>query len=265
MFHNILVPVDFSSCSLNALKLASDFARDNQIHITLLNVFSLTSTQSTPDNTVREDLMNSLRELEDKISSLKETEHTFEVEFGLAADVVIEKSKDHDLIMMGTRGEHDVIDKLIGSVSLRIIEHTNVPVLVIPETIQSISFDKIVFAADFKKIKHMSVLDSLRELALDYDSELHLLNVNESPEYITEEQGEEALALHQFFKDVNHAFFFSKNKDIEEGILSYVKERNINILALMPRKHAFLQSLFHRSTTEDMAMHLNSALFTFHE
>ena len=265
MFHKILVPVDFSSCSINALTLASNFAKDQGLSLTVLNVFSLANAPSGFDSNTEKELMNSLYELEDKICSLKEIDHQFEVEFGLAADVVIDKSTEYDLVIMGTRGKHDVIDKLIGSVSLRIIENAEVPVLVIPATVSAISFDKIVFAADFKKIKHMSVLDNLRELAMAYDSELHLLNVNESPEYITEEQGEEALALHQFFMDVNHAFFFSRNKDIEEGILTYIHEKNINILALMPRRHSFLKSLFHRSTTEDMAMHLNSALFTFHE
>ncbi|MCG8387202.1 MAG: universal stress protein [Cytophagales bacterium] len=265
MFHKILVPVDFSSCSINALTLASNFAKDHKISITVLNIFSLADAPSGFDSNAEKDFMKNLYDLEEKIPSLKEVDRKFEVEFGLAADVVVDKSNDYDLIIMGTRGKHDVIDRLIGSVSLRVIENAKVPVLVIPGVVKAISFAKIVFAADFKKIKHMSVLDSLRELALAYDSELHLLNVNESPEYLTEAQGEEAMALHQFFKDVNHAFFFSRNKDIEEGILSYTNEKSINVLALMPRKHSFLKSLFHRSTTGDVAMRLNSALFTFHE
>ncbi|MEM6524513.1 MAG: universal stress protein [Bacteroidota bacterium] len=265
MFSKILVPVDFSSCSKNALKLAIDFAAKNRTQLIILNVYSVTGTQSLSESAVKDNLIKNIKAYENEIPELSAIGYEFNVEFGLAADVIIEKSTNFDLIIMGTRGEHDVIDKLIGSVSLRVIEHSNTPVLVIPEELHAISFDKIVFAADFKKIEYMSNLDSLRELALAYDSELHLLNVNESPEYITEEEGDEALELHRFFEDVNHAFFLSESKDIEKGILDYIDKKRIDILALMPRKHAFLQSLFDHSTTDDIAMHLKSALLTFHE
>lgn len=265
MFSKLLVPVDFSVCSKNALKLAVDFATKNRAKITVINVYSITSTQTSPDRLIKDDLMENLQSYKEEIPGLKSLDHTLEVEFGLAADVITQKANDYDLIVMGTRGKHDVIDKLIGSVSLRVIENAKIPVLVIPEHVHQISFEKIVFAADFKKIEHMSSLDSLRDLTLAYDSELHLLNVNESPEYITEEEGDEALELHRFFEDVNHAFFLSENKDIERGIIDYLNEKSIHVLALMPRKHAFLQSLFHHSTTGDIAMHLKSALLTFHE
>lgn len=265
MFHKLLVPVDFSPCSKNALKLAVEFVAKNKGSVTLINIFSLSSTQSSPEHLVKEKLLDGLQNYESEIPTLNEIEHSFEVEFGMAADIISEKSGGYDLIVMGTRGEHDVIDKLIGSVSLRVIEQSKVPVLVIPEHLHKISFEKIVFAADFKKIEHMSSLDNLRELALAYDSELHLLNVNESPEYLTDEEGEEAIELHHFFEDVNHAFFLSENKDIEQGIIDYTNERAVSVLALMPRKHTFLKSLFHHSTTGDIAMHLKSALLTFHE
>ncbi len=265
MFHDVLVPIDFSPCSKNALKLAAEFALKNKLRLTIINIYSITSTQASPEAMIEKKLMENLEGLKSEIPALPELKPIFQVEFGTAADVIIERSKNYDLIIMGTRGHHDAIDRLIGSVSLRVIEHVTTPVLVIPEELHEISFAKIVFAADFKKIEHMSHLDNLRELALAYDTELHLLNVNESPELITEEEGEEALELHNFFEDVNHAFFFSQNKDIEKGILDYIEAKNITVLALMPRKHAFLKSLFQRSTTEDIAMHLKSALLTFHE
>ncbi|MEM7107967.1 MAG: universal stress protein [Bacteroidota bacterium] len=265
MFSKILVPVDFSTCSKNALRLAVDFASKNQSQLTILHVYSAISAQNLPEEIAKDNLIKDLESYTSEISMLTSIHYELEVQLGLAADVIIEKSAAFDLTIMGTRGEHGVIDRLIGSVALRVIEHSSTPILVIPEHLQTISFDKIVFAADFKKIDHLSNLDSLRELALRYDSELHLLNVNESPEYLTEEEGDEALELHRFFKDVNHAFFFSQNKDIEKGISTYAHEKDIAVLALMPRKHAFLQSLFHQSITEDLAMHLNSALLTFHE
>ncbi|MEM6360484.1 MAG: universal stress protein [Bacteroidota bacterium] len=265
MFHRLLVPVDFSICSKNSLKLAVDFAAKNRATLTVLNVYSVTRVQTSSEALIKDDLINNLKGYGEEIPGLKSIDHTFEVEFGLEADIIIDRSAEHDLIVMGTRGEHNVIDKLVGSVSLRVIEHSKIPVLVIPEHLHQISFEKLVFAADFKRIEHMSSLDNLRELALTYDSELHLLNVNESPEYITNEERDEAMELHYFFKDVNHAFFLSESKDIKQGIVDYTNEKGINILTLMPRKHTFLQSLFHHSTSGEIAMHLESALLTFHE
>ncbi len=265
MFHRILVPVDFSACSENALRLAIDFASKHKASLTVLSVCSVHQTPVTNNSLNQDTIMENLKGYEQNMAKLASIDHTFELEIGLAADVITEKGATHDLIIMGTKGKHDAIDKLVGSVSLKVIQHSTIPVMVIPEELNMISFDKIVFAADFKKIEHMSNLDKLRELALAYDSELHLLNVNESSEFISEDESDEAMELHNFFEDVNHAFFLSKHKDIEEGIMSYTDEKSISILALMPRKHTFLQSLFQHNTTHNVVMQLKTALLSFHE
>ena len=157
MFHRLLVPVDFSICSKNSLKLAVDFAAKNRATLTVLNVYSVTRVQTSSEALIKDDLINNLKGYDEEIPGLKSIDHTFEVEFGLEADIIIDRSAEHDLIVMGTRGEHNVIDKLVGSVSLRVIEHSKIPVLVIPEHLHQISFEKLVFAADIFYLNVKSV------------------------------------------------------------------------------------------------------------
>jgi nucleotide-binding universal stress UspA family protein len=49
-----------------------------------------------------------------------------------AADVLVERSKEADLLVLGTRGHGTFTGMLLGSVSLRCVTHAHCPVVVVP-------------------------------------------------------------------------------------------------------------------------------------
>jgi nucleotide-binding universal stress UspA family protein len=54
------------------------------------------------------------------------------VEEGLAADVIIDASKDAELIVVGTRGRGAIATLVLGSTSQAVIHHADRPVVVVP-------------------------------------------------------------------------------------------------------------------------------------
>lgn len=266
MFKNILVPIDFSEQSLHALKVACKFGEHNKSKITLLNVIDIAGYPGAPTEDLYGSITENLKDLAKTTNYCSPQDLEYEVLSGMPGYTISEKanSDTFDLVIMGTHSKQSTVKKLIGSVALKVIESSNMPVFVVPDTVDDLNVSKIAYATDFKKIKHHSTLDCLRELALEYDSELHLVNITDNPDDVDDFE-EEAQILHGIFGDVNHAFFFSEDTDLKQGLNNYIKEKNINVLAMMPRKHSFIRDLFHKSATEEVVLDLDVPLFSFHE
>lgn len=54
------------------------------------------------------------------------------VQEGPAADVIVDASKDAELVVVGTRGRGAVATLVLGSTSHRVIQHSHCPVVVVP-------------------------------------------------------------------------------------------------------------------------------------
>ncbi|TRX52678.1 universal stress protein [Fulvivirga sp. M361] len=268
MFRKILAPVDFTPHSLNALEQACKFAQAHNAHLTILNVISIDYVTSDLKNCVIPQIENAYK----RFDNLKLTtplwlnpDFVYKIEFGEVLDVITTYSPHYDLIILGADMVQDKSEPGHNHLLIDLTKKIATPILMIPGHIEKLTFNKIVFAIDLKKIKQWSALNNFRELLKAYEAELHLLKVNTSLDKLTEKKSDEAIHLHEFFAGIKHSFFFIDERNIEEGILTYLKERNINTLALMPRHRNFIQRLTHHSITDSITTQLDVPLLTFHE
>jgi len=263
LYNKILVPIDFSDCSVNALVEANKLAQQHNGNLTLLYVINVNTTPAGDIDEAKEGVQVKLEET----CKANGVEAELMIEKGIPAEQIcsVIEEKEFSMCIMGTHPRHDIISELIGTVALKVLQHAKAPVLIIPGNMQLQKIHKTVFATDFKKIKDHTVLNYLHDLCVTNQSELLLLNVNESPEAISKKEVEEALDLHNYFFDINHAFFFSKEKDAIKGISNFMKDINADLLAVMPRNHGFFENLFNESFTDRLALYLDVPLFSFHE
>jgi universal stress protein A len=140
---HILVATDFSPCSDAALEYAIFLAGKVGAKLHVLHVWEVPvgigveSLQwvALPDggrasltDFVRGEAEKELALLRDKLDKRGLRLETHLVA-GDAARVVIEKSKDYDLLIMGTHGRTAVAHFLLGSVAERVVRKATVPVL----------------------------------------------------------------------------------------------------------------------------------------
>ena len=270
----ILVPVDFSACSRNALQYAIDLAEKTEARLHLMH--SHYQPVPTIDIPVALEIypaqdeqmvLDSWKELTEQVPRLNKVNYTKDTHSGFLTDNVLQllDQQPFDLIVMGTKGCSNKLDQLLGSNSYNIAKEAPVPVLVVPEGLTFEGYNHIALAADFQALEDLATLNIVRSLAESFDSEVHLLHISTAERNLDIEEAQEALNLNDFFQKVRHHFEFVSQKDIVEGIESYVAQNNINLTVLIPRHHNIWDRLFKQQVTRKTVLNANMNMLVLHE
>ncbi len=143
MFEKILVPVDGSRYSLNAVCMAARLAKMHGSELMIVHVIDeslldqLARFSEKNREAVREELRSSAQGfLSDmRCEASKELVATTEVQIkeGIPHEVILEEAAvwGADLIVMGKLGRRGIAHILLGSVAERVIEFSEIPVLVV--------------------------------------------------------------------------------------------------------------------------------------
>lgn len=141
MFKKILVPTDASENSRRALKMALELASSYQAEVLLLHVsytpqaywgytisYGITVTQEQLDQ-------NGELALDATLSGVDQGEIVINkrVEAGHPVTVILDQIKQEsiDLVVMGSHGYGAITGSVLGSVSQRVLQRANCPVLII--------------------------------------------------------------------------------------------------------------------------------------
>jgi len=138
VFEKILVPVDGSQGSLNALDKAIKIAKKFDGKITLINVYWISAFRLTPSQLV--DYVVEVRKVgEEILAEGKKVVRSEEVPVesiikeGHIVEEILKTAKEgnYDLIVMGARGISKIKEILLGSVSYGVTAHAPCPVLIV--------------------------------------------------------------------------------------------------------------------------------------
>jgi len=138
--HSILVGVDGSLASLHALDWAIALAKQNGSRITLACSYSLPTFAAASldggyaaldDSTIQE---GARLVLENAAARAKDSgvPITAQVASGDPAGALVELSRNHNLVVVGTRGRSGFTERLLGTVSSALPAHSKCPVVVVP-------------------------------------------------------------------------------------------------------------------------------------
>ncbi|MGE5106974.1 MAG: universal stress protein, partial [Sphingobacteriales bacterium] len=133
-----------------------------------------------------------------------------------------------DVVVLGTRGHRDFVDILVGSNTLKIINHLPAPVLVIPSGAMFRPFKKITFACDFEKVVETTPLDLLKKLITDFNADLHVVNVDYKNKKFTAETPTESMLLDHLLFKMKPKYHFLESKDIGAAMEEFVQKNEID-------------------------------------
>ena len=210
---------------------------------------------------------NSELKLEDLLIHLKKkynnAKHTFKTisSFNTLSDEVVSFTKEYDidLVVMGTKGASKTREVLFGSNTIHVIKKSTCPVLAIPENFDFEPPKEILFPTDYKIDYDLKMLESVLEIAKQYNPRVNILHVFYGEE-LTEDQEINKLKLDDHFNTIAHLFHNVSSQKIEDAIEKFQLRAKINLLVMLNTKRSFFSKLLTKSSINQVALHLNIPL-----
>lgn len=265
----ILFPTDFSPTAQNAFKHCLILADYYQAKIEILHVVfpeyaamdvpvvSMATTREKIDAAVP--VMHSFLEL-----GLSQTQalYTFQaiprveekVEIGIAIGTIIKMANEHDadLIMMGTKGSHNTLEKAFGSVSTGVIEQAKCPVMLIPEFAQWKPTHIVAYASDLSESDPYHFWKAA-EMLTPFHPLLHVINIHKGDAH-------DQIAIDELKKifsnntpAVQISFHQEKHDSITDGLDVFVDNYGVDLLVMYSPHRSWVERWFHHSQTRDVA------------
>jgi nucleotide-binding universal stress UspA family protein len=265
----IIVPTDFSETAGNACDYALALAKETGAKVILFHAFHvpIPATEMPVLIVTPEELeIEHRRKLELLAGALRSKVPGVTIELetraGFAVEEIANAAREHnaDLLVMGMHEMRPVDEILIGSTTTDVIDRTHCPVLVIPGNAVFSKPDLIAFASDYKDVPKSGTLNILKELAHVFDAKVDVLNVIKPEEEPTIDKAVACIQLEHQLEDVNHTHHFPVSDNVQQGISNYVEQFSPGMLAMVHRKHNFLQRLFGESHTQKAAFHTHIPL-----
>jgi len=229
----ILVPFDFSTASETALDYAVQFAgNDQNLEILLAHVRSDLRASGLEDQFLKlkqhyaKDLGNPLKWIE-VVGSLTDSLKR------------IQENQKIDMVVMGTSETHENEVKLISNTS-KFVSEVDCPVLVVPENFEEFQVKNIALVLGKEEIDDREALVTLLDVSRRFNAKVHVLTIENTSEvygYSKADQTNENL-LEYYLENFYSEHTFIENSDVVKGILSHVTEKEMDLIAILPRNHA---------------------------
>ncbi|QBN18952.1 universal stress protein [Flavobacterium nackdongense] len=269
----ILVPVDFSDYSVEALKVAAQLAQKNNYEIILLHLLELPHQATDAfgnGNSIPEIIFfknKAIEKLEKLMDSpfLKGLEIYESIEFKKVDEGIIDASiKNHaDLIIMGSHGTSGFNELLVGSNTEKIVRYSKIPVLVIKKGTKEFKADHFVFASDFSK-ETKKPFRKMLELAKIFNSKLYFVTICTPASFKTTHRTEKIMEDYLANFDIdNYSTHIYNDTNIENGIINFANSVHADMIGMCTHGRTGLAHFFNGSLGEDMVNHAVKPVITF--
>lgn len=263
--HMILVPLDFSDTSKNAVYYAVEMANLFDSEIGLLHVISNSALKSLFTNNsqvailrsrVKEELEKVKAELLDKWPNMRVRTIVEEGKPYKAINRVATENKC-DTIVMGTNGANG-IEQFTGSTTTRVIKSSEIPVIAVKEKQTNPKFDKIVLPIDLTKTSRQKI-DWAVKLGQKYNSTIHIIMELDKDELAMKKIKANLLQAEGIFHK-NNVKFQSRLLDdrkypdnLGKDTIQYAEEIDADLMMIMTKSEsAKLSQLFVGSYAEQI-------------
>lgn len=276
----ILIPIDFSKNAFNAIEYAMALLEHTNSNFYFLHVYYLPGYSKDnffspkPTNI---DLQKRKEKAETRMMRFKSRMETYEKnnlhsfhylnEFGSFYEVLQQKVIEHaiQLIVMGTQGQTDNKNVLLGSNAVNVMEKIRrCPTLAIPSNVKYKKPNEIVLPTSFRtdyKPKEIHLLQTIAQLT---DAPIRILHVQNRRQMIESRRKNKEL-LDRYLEAANYTHHTLYNIDLKTAVQAFVQSRESEMIAFVNKKHNFFGSVFSNPLVKELGMHTNIPLLAMHD
>ncbi|MCB0628973.1 MAG: universal stress protein [Saprospiraceae bacterium] len=264
----ILVPTDFSDAALHAYQYALRMADRlggtlHLLHVIYPQVDSfdapVIATQATRAQIdAATEVMDTFKEagidmVKRELTNIPTVQQSIEVGSAVAVITSIAHKEQYPLIIMGTRGEHSAMEKILGTVSSGVVGNADCPVVVVPEFASPKEILRVAYATDLQVADPYEIWRVAKLLA-PFHTIMHVVHFGNGNKKSTTPLLEE---LEEFFRGnvpaLQIQFHQFEQEELTDDINAFAEQYNIDLLVMYRSHRNFPESLFHRSQTKKMS------------
>ncbi|WP_132431963.1 universal stress protein [Natronoflexus pectinivorans] len=287
----ILVPVNFSEYSLNALTFALTLAEKFPAGIFILHCFSeYVSLEEEPlveketqefydakasiekrDEESREKLKELTGNIVNSMNSLqnKNIQLEYRFEYGYPEDVIprISNKESFDVIIMGTKSKGETIKETLGSITSDVVQKVTAPVLAVPShsTIDLTQLGKVLFLIELNDRDYIS-LHRLIRLISPFHTEISAVyhSTGKADKNVIRKMEQLRTYCDCTYRNYNINFDIITGKNYLKTLEEYLTENPTHLIAMTRRKRTLLRKVFSPSVTRKMLFNTDIPLLIFH-
>ena len=272
----ILFPTDFSINAIHASEYAGMVAKRMNASVVLLNVYTIpTISEYQLPNEIENFINQNKNRAQANLEAFTETflkntgllpkKVSMRVEYGHISDKIVDTARamQANLIVMGTKGASDLLDRWLGTNAQKVMKHSDCPVWIIPQKALINYPQNFLYAADFQKDELLAT-HKVKELADIFGAKCNVVHIHD---YFEVNVGHwiEAIA-HEigdvFEKDTVSVKTFPR-ANIIEGLENYIRTHKPNVLALAIHEKSFFDRIFDTSVTNHFVQEAHLPILTF--
>jgi nucleotide-binding universal stress UspA family protein len=270
----ILVPIDFSSTSLNAARYSQQVAEQVGAKIILVHAYEpppsfpmvegMLYTEESMRELMKEKLEQLAVELEKERPIIKMEAMTMD---GSLRHVMLSLTDAMEvfLIVMGITGAGKIKETFIGSNTLDVARSNKVPVLIIPERANYSGINDIGLTTDFRNVVENIPEKKIKDLIKDFGARLHVLNVDFDNKNWNNDVPFQSGLVETMFEHYHPTYHFIENENMADGLSEYALKHSIELLIAVPQKHNLIQKILGGSHTKELIFHSKVPVLVIHE
>ncbi|MDQ3289801.1 MAG: universal stress protein [Bacteroidota bacterium] len=256
----ILVPTDFSPAAFNAMKYAAALATEVKsklllVHILELPVMPMESGMVLPLDGQLEDCKEELTRLTQKLklenSTLLEIKTICQCGYFQANLCQLVRDNAVDLVVMGTRGDSNFLDKLLITTTAECIKSAICPILVVPAQANFTGIKHIALASDFEN-EETVFLQQLFCLAEPLQADVSIINIVSDRQLNVYPDNQVIKDITKHFPEKSISIAQIKKNNVIAGLQEFVQDNQMDVLALSMHERDFFENLFHKSVSKQL-------------
>lgn len=263
--NRILVPVDFSKASYNALVYAVELFGATNLEITILHLYGTKSSafvMKNIDHVLEESARQNMNEFLNGIQN-KFPDVSFRIHLSKSSAIAtiaeFGDSGQYDYIVMGTKGATGLKEVFMGSVAGGVVSKSTAPVIVVPSSHEFDALKQIILAAGDEPLPNPEVLTPLRKVVKAHNSKVKVLHIS------NERIPHTAVDL-STISDLNPtAEYGFGSGDVNKDVNEYLATTSAGLVCLIRTKKGFWDRIFSESVTLKSTFHSPVPLLVLHD
>lgn len=269
---NLLVPVDFSLSSLNALTYAFHLANALEYQVHALHVFNgnvdtihpLTLKHQPMEDALNDKMKEIVRQANANAGVLAPVVTTISPALLVGREIMkYVKAPETEMVVVGRHGDGNAIQRLMGSIASTVAQQADCPVMIVPEKAKWKNFDHILYASNYE-----SADDEAMKTAVDFGrvfkAAMHFVHVG-TPEAF---EAIESDFFDKLFEQGDPEYAFSllnvQDGDVLHGLNTYAAANKIDLQILVNFQRDFWNTFLQNSMTQKMALSTHIPLLVLH-